>query len=143
VGGRPFAHIQTAAGCTRCERRGFDPWQVNRWPLIELGLIRSDCREWLVRHGHPEPARSACFFCPNRRAGHWSAMRQQRPELWGKAVALDEFLRHGINGLRADAYLHSSGRPLSAVDPEPAPDQRVGEPGREADMDCEAGVCFT
>lgn len=140
IGGRPFEQIHTADGCTRCDCRGFDPWQVNRWPLIELGLTRADCRHWLAGHGYRVPVRSACWYCPNRAANHWRTLKRERPALWRQATALDEFLRHGINGLRGEAYLHPSGRPLAeAVTDQPAP----VDDDSPTSADCESGVCFT
>lgn len=142
VGARPFAVIHTAEGCTRCSCRTFDPWQVNRWPLIDLGLSRVDCLDWLRSHGHPDPPRSACFFCPNRPPRHWAGLRREHPKLYREAVTLDEFVRHGINALRAEAFLHPTARPLAGVhaDGDPA---GLGDDAGEAEMDCEAGVCFT
>lgn len=139
--GRPFAQIHTPLGCIRCACPAFDPWQVNRWPLVEAGLTRTACRDWLARHRHPRPPRSACFFCPNRKASHWIELRRGWPELWTDAVVLDDFLRHGINGLRGEGFLHPSGRPLADATSTGSDAGPVGED--EADMDCEAGVCFT
>ncbi|HTZ44871.1 MAG TPA: hypothetical protein VMB79_13495 [Jatrophihabitans sp.] len=140
IGGRPYLQIHGPGGCTRCGCATWEPWQVNRWPLIELGMSRDDCRAWLLEHGRPLPPRSSCWFCPNRPARHFVELKQQRPTLFAQAVALDEFLRHGINGLRGEAYLHQSGRPLAEVsDARPEP----GDDARTAAMDCNAGVCFT
>lgn len=141
--GRSFAQIHTTDGCSRCRCTSFDPWQVNRWPLVELGVTRGDCRDWMDLHGHPQPQRSACFFCPNRRASHWTYLSQHRPELWEQAVALDELLRHGINGLRAEAFLHPSGEPLAHMAAIPPIRPGGGDPASDTDWDCEAGVCFT
>ena len=34
--GDPRGHV---LGCTSCSCTGFDPWQVNVWPLIDLGYV--------------------------------------------------------------------------------------------------------
>jgi hypothetical protein len=138
IGRLPFEQIHDRHGCRRCGCAGFDPWQINRWPLIELGMTRQDCRDWVARHGFRAAHRSACLWCPNRPASYWPALKRDQPALFAQAVALDEFLRHGINGLRGQAYLHPSARPLA---------EAVGDLNEEPDdttaMDCEAGVCFT
>lgn len=135
---QPFEQIHDTTGCHRCTCTSFDPWQVNRWPLIELGLSRDDCHDWLRRNHFRVPERSACWFCPNRPASHWRWLRHHHPQLWTEAVALDDFIRHGINGLHGRAYLHQAGRPLA--------DATAGESTSDDEvdgMDCEAGVCFT
>lgn len=136
--GKPYLQIHTPAGCTRCACTRWQPWQVNRWPLIELGMTREDCTRWLLDHDRPLPPRSSCWFCPNRPAAFHVWLKHEHPELFNEAVALDEFLRHGINGLRGQAYLHPSARPLATAVVKP-----LEEPVDVAAMDCEAGVCFT
>jgi len=154
TGRLPFEQIHTPQGCARCTCGGFDPWQVNRWPLIELGMTRADCQQWIRAHGFPVPPRSACYFCANRPAAYWPRLKRDQPALFERAVELDEALRHGINGLRGQAYLHQAGIPLASLpdtgtardtdggpgDPDADPDR---DPGGDAAMDCEAGMCFT
>lgn len=138
---RPYLQIHTPEGGTRCGCTSWQPWQVNRWPLIDLGMTRDDCATWLREHERPLPPRSACWFCPNHAATHFAELKHARPALFAQAVALDEFLRHGINGLHGQAYLHPTGQPLTHIDNANPAD---GSPGPDATgMDCEAGVCFT
>lgn len=147
--GALVALIHTAAGgCTRCACERFDPWQVNRWPLIEQRMRRSDCVRWIAAHGFPEPPRSACYFCPNRGNAHWRDLRANHPDLWASAIEVDEFVRHGMNEMRGQGYLHQSGVPLAEADIRPRYEQLQDlgiEPLfiDEVDTDCEAGVCFT
>jgi 3'-phosphoadenosine 5'-phosphosulfate sulfotransferase (PAPS reductase)/FAD synthetase len=35
------------------------PWAKNRWPLIEMGVTRRKCLDWMNRNGFPKPPRSA------------------------------------------------------------------------------------
>jgi hypothetical protein len=113
TGSLPFEQIHHSTGCRRCGCPGFDPWQINRWPLIELGMTRQDCRQWITGHGYPPPPRSACYFCPNRGNAHWRHLRDHRPALWADVVELDGFLRHGMNHMRGQGFLHRSGQPLN------------------------------
>lgn len=138
----------TSGGCSRCKCEAFDPWQVNRWPLIELGMRRGDSQRWIAEHGYPVPPRSACYFCPNRGNAHWRDLRENRPELWANAVELDEAVRRGMNKLKGTAYLHASGVPLAEADLR-SPVDRLRDIGQEpliaeeVDTDCDAGTCFT
>ena len=137
----------------RCARAcpGYEPWQVNRFPLIELGMRRGDVARWLSDRGLPVPPRSACWFCPNRGNGHWRELRDQRPELWQRACALDEAVRPPSHGLRGERFLHQSGQPLALADLRSDAQRRDEDHGEAplfdddgaAAYDCAAGVCFT
>lgn len=94
-------------------------WQVNRWPLIEKGMSRWDCRQWLKRHGYPEPPKSACIGCPFHNDAMWRDMRDNDPESFADAIAVDKALRPAggpTRGMRNREYMHRSCRPLSEVD---------------------------
>lgn len=138
--------------CSRCECDGFDPWQVNRWPLIEIGMRRDDTIRWFSNNGHPTPPRSACWFCPNSGNDRWQSLRAEHPVLFGKAVILDHRLRDGTipaRGIRAEMFMHGSLTPLDEADLR-TKRQIVADTGQgelfDDDvlaMDCSAGVCFT
>lgn len=148
--GRPRGHLGACRECS-CER--FDPWLVNRWPLIELGMRRSDCAKWLTDRGYPVPSRSACYFCPNRGNGHWRALKAGDPERFGKACQLDERTRTEPerSNLRVRSlWIHGSRVPLAEADLR-SPAQRAAEDDGqdslfdegEVDNDCDLGTCFT
>lgn len=46
-------------------------WMQYRYPLVELGMTRQDCVNWLTSHGYPVPPRSSCVFCPFHSDPHW------------------------------------------------------------------------
>ncbi|WP_370246925.1 hypothetical protein [Nocardioides sp.] len=154
-GGPPRGH-RPACDSTRCSCPGFSPWQINRWPLIELGFRRSDTIRWFGENGHPTPPRSACWFCPNSRNPRWAALKRDHPDLWERACHLDETIRNG-GGFNARGnvafggrmFLHDSRIPLRDADlrsaVERAADAGQGDlfDGASIGMDCEAGVCFT
>lgn len=84
-----------ADGCSRCSCERFDPWQVNRWPLVELRMKRLDTIRWFPQHGYPDPPRSACYFCPNSSNERWQYLRDAHPDLFERACTLDETIRDG------------------------------------------------
>lgn len=94
----------------------FETWQINRWPLIEMGMTRHDCLRWLERRGYPLPPKSACIGCPFHSDAHWRQMRNHDPEAWADAVAVDRTIRTGFRGIRGDLYLHRSAMPLAEAD---------------------------
>jgi hypothetical protein len=149
----------TADGCILCDCPAFDPWQINRWPLIELRMKRDDTIRWFGAHGHPTPPRSACWFCPNSGNDRWRILRSDHPDLFERAAVLDESIRHGDSGFNkrgnvafrgGEMFLHGSLTPLRDADLRSDAQRRSEDDGQDAlfdadalGMDCEAGVCFT
>ncbi|MBS4001973.1 MAG: hypothetical protein KGZ91_01260 [Afipia sp.] len=94
----------------------FERWRVNRWPLVERRMARSDCLRWLDRHGYPRPPKSACIGCPFHSDAVWRAMRDRDPAAWADAVEVDRAIRSGLRGIRGEVYLHRSAVPLDEAD---------------------------
>ena len=62
----------------------------NRFPLIERDINREKCKEIIKAHGLSIPIKSGCWFCPFQRVGQWKKLRQQHPDLYCKAKALED-----------------------------------------------------
>ena len=154
-GGPPRGH-RPACDASGCGCTGFDPWQINEWPLLDLGYRRSDTIAWFGRNGHPTPPRSACWFCPNSRNNRWAALKRDHPDLWERACTLDETIRHG-GGFNAKGnvafagtmFLHGGRIPLRDADLRTAT-EKAAAAGQDAlfdyealGMECASGVCFT
>ena len=88
----------------------------HRWPLIEMNMSRTDCLKWMESHGYPKPGKSACTFCPYHDDALWKDMKENDPESWADAVAIDEMIRAGVRGTTRRLYLHRSMKPLVDVD---------------------------
>ena len=43
-------------------------------------------------------------------------MRDDNPEAWAEAVAVDRAIRTGVRGIRGEIFLHRSALPLDEVD---------------------------
>ncbi len=93
-----------------------EDWQVNRWPLVERRMTRRDCLRWLDRHGYPKPPKSACIGCPFHSDAAWRHLRDDDPEAWADAVAMDRTIRTGFPGIQGEVYLHRSAVPLDQAD---------------------------
>lgn len=92
-------------------------WMQNRWPLIDLGMSRRDCLRWLKERQYPEPPKSSCIGCPFHNNAMWRDMRENSPEEWADAVAVDKALREGdARGFRVTEYMHAQRVPLDEVD---------------------------
>lgn len=100
------------------------PWLTNHYPLVDKGMTREGCKDWLRAHGHPIPTQSACYYCPFHSDAHWILLREQQPLEFQKAVEFDRQLREVTQGLanyslKGDRYLHRSCVPLGQVEFKP------------------------
>lgn len=99
---------------------GTADWTVNRWPLIEQRMSRVDCMRWLERHGYSVPPKSSCIGCPYHNDAYWRRLREESPEEWNDAVAVDHAIRDSGTTFNAtvkgEQYMHPSLVPLDQVD---------------------------
>ena len=89
----------------------YKPYIKNVYPLIDLGLSRQDCLDWM-KGKYPEPPRSACVFCPYHSDKEWIRLRDTEPAEFERAVNYEKKL-HQIEGIKG--YLHQSRVPLDEV----------------------------
>ncbi len=90
-------------------------WIINSYPLIDLGMSRADCHQWVTDHGYPPPPRSACKACPFHNDDEWLALT---PKEFQEAVEQEKQLQAAYaqtSELTAVPYLHESRVPLSQV----------------------------
>jgi hypothetical protein len=90
---------------------------VNRYPLLEMGLSRDDCRE-IIKDAGLEPVKSRCYFCPY--IGDWGQFKSDHPTAFKKAVVMDRTIRNSTQaGVDQPVYLQRSCRPLDGRDDRP------------------------
>lgn len=120
---------------------GVDPrasYQHRVYPLLDLGLRRSDCRGVIEAAGLPVPPKSACFFCPFHDAEAWARLHRETPQLFDRACHLEETLTARRAQLGKDpVYLTRHGRPLAEV---VTSNQGVLD---GMDVGCDSGWCMT
>jgi len=61
-----------------------------RYPLVEEGINREECRRIIQRAGLLAPRKSACFFCPGQGLGEWRRLYYDYPDLYDRAIALED-----------------------------------------------------
>ena len=104
----------------RMKDSGVD-WIKNRYPLVEMGMTRSDCRRWFAARYPGRPlVKSSCVGCPFHSDAEWLRLAQECPDDMAKTIRLDERLRsagrpRNPNTKRLPEYLHQSGLPLDQV----------------------------
>jgi hypothetical protein len=116
-------------------------YSVRDYPLLDLGIRRSDCLEIVKEAGLPQPPKSSCYFCPFHRPQQWAEMRRDEPELFEKAAALEDTLniRRTLIG-KDPVYLTTKLAPLR---------DSIGAAqdgfwtNEVDDGGCDSGHCFT
>jgi hypothetical protein len=93
-------------------------WMKNRYPFIELEMVRYDCELYLKKHDLPVPPKSACIGCPYHSNTYWENLKKNAPSDWADAVEFDEKLRGCLKKMATKAYLHPSCKPLKNFDPD-------------------------
>jgi hypothetical protein len=119
-----------------------EPWCQHRWPLIELGMRRQDCLDWMKRNGFPEPPRSACTFCPFHSDHEWQRLKQDHPKDFADAVLFEKQLQDAAKqdqAMRSIPYLHRSLVPIGEIDFTPS-DKRGDGFVFDFQSECE-GLC--
>lgn len=91
------------------------------YPLIDLGMTRTDCARWLQDYPVPHPVpRSACVFCPYKSNREWRRLRDEDPEGWSRAVEMDAALRSAHRAksymFKNPCFVHADRKPLEQVD---------------------------
>ncbi len=93
----------------------------NVYPLVERGITRQDCLQWMEQHKYPRPPKSACVWCPMASQERWRGIRAN-PQDWDRAVKFDTALREkpgtslGNGRIHGSLYVHRSGESLMTTD---------------------------
>lgn len=117
-------------------------WQTNRWPLVELGLSRTQCLHIVEQAGMPTPYRSACVFCPFRDLKSWQELRDLDPAGFQAAIDYDDKIRSPwlTASTKNDFFVHPSRTPLKDVDFSEDGQQLLSSWAESWDAECE-GMC--
>ena len=60
-----------------------------RYPLVEWGWGREECVQAIRRAGLPQPGKSACFMCPSSQPSEVLWLRDNHPDLFTRACAIE------------------------------------------------------
>jgi len=122
-----------------------DCW-INEYPLIELGIDRNQCRKIIKEAGLPMAPKSSCWFCPYKTTDQWATMQKQQPELFAKAVELEQHINEIRESRGKDkAFLSAAGgKKCLTLDKMFSTDQMGLFPEWIDEQDgCESGYCMT
>lgn len=98
-----------AAESHRVGKRSSRPDLFTSWyPLVEWNWRRQECVAAICRHGLPQPGKSSCYFCPAMKKREVVKLRETNPELFAKAIAIEDAAQKTIRtprGLGGDKNL--------------------------------------
>lgn len=60
------------------------------YPLKEFRINQQGCVNLILRHGLPVPIKSACYFCPSSKPHEIEWLRDNHPELFEDALAMEK-----------------------------------------------------
>ena len=83
---------------------------TNLYPLIEQKMTRHDCISVIEDAGLPVPEKSGCFFCPFNSTERWMQLLDNHPDLFDKAIALEEGSKHFPNQRLTDQVFRKRDR---------------------------------
>ena len=70
---------------------------TNIYPLVERRMTRQDCINIIEEAGLPVPEKSGCYFCPFNSTERWKQLLAEYPDLFEKAIMLEESSKHFPN----------------------------------------------
>ena len=133
-------------GISRDEAHRMKPaprsWLTNVYPLVDAGITRTGCLDWMRGNGYPQPPRSACVFCPYRNDSEWRRLRDEDPKSFQAAAEFERRYQAAfahVTGWRGTPYLHRSCVPLEQVDLREV-DEKSGQLNFNFGNECE-GMC--
>lgn len=94
-------------------------WAANSYPLVDMGMSRRGCLDWMKRNGFPEPPRSACTYCPYHSTAEWGKLKKNDPAEFEKVVQYEkdaQAVAKKAECFGAEVFLHPSRMPIGEVD---------------------------
>jgi hypothetical protein len=115
-------------------------WVNHVFPLVDNFISREGCLMLVEKAGLPRPPKSSCWMCPHRKNEQWRDLRDNHPEDWRKAIAVDEQIRAADQAQgNSGVYLHTSRVPLAMADIEEPTSGQLDLFG----VGCSSGYCWT
>ncbi len=66
----------------------------NHYPLVDAKIDRKGCIDIIKLEGLPVPPKSGCYFCPFNNHARWQYILENHPNLYNKALKLEENSKH-------------------------------------------------
>lgn len=89
------------------------------YPLVDRGIDREQCKAIIEGAGLSIPPKSGCWLCPFQKLSEWRALYDLRPDLFEKAVELDDAamakMREGRPNPFDGQLTQKFGKPLAMI----------------------------
>lgn len=107
----------------RCKENP-NPMLVNRFPLVDMALVRADNYAYIRDRWGLETKASACTFCPFHRNYFYDFLRRQHPETYEELLKVDELLRdkNPKPPMESDLFISRSRKRILDLTPEDCDD---------------------
>lgn len=116
LGGRPKGGCNMLIGISTDEAHRMKPSKVqyikHEYPLIDKGMSRIDCLNWMQSKGFPKPPKSSCIGCPYHSNEQWRSLSSEE---FADAVLIDKAIRNQP-GFKSQQFMHRSCKPLDEID---------------------------
>jgi len=111
------------------------------FPLIDKKITVADCLRIVAEEGLPPAPKSSCWFCPFHSRQTWATMRLREPEMFQRAVALEQEVNAKRDRLgKSRLWLTDRLKPLDVAIPEGAEQSAMFD---DQDAACTSGYCWT
>jgi len=88
-GGKATKYIGYDSGESHRIKDYDDKKYTVEYPLVDWGWDREDCIKAIERSGLPQPAKSACYFCPSSRVSEIKELAAIYPELMSRSIEIE------------------------------------------------------
>tara|TARA_B100000676_G_C17915595_1_gene752518 strand:+ start:16 stop:852 length:837 start_codon:yes stop_codon:yes gene_type:complete len=93
------------------------PYIFAKFPLLDLGMSRQDCLNWMADKGYELPKRSACIGCPYHDNSEWLNLKENHYDEFMEAVDFEKKMQVKLETkFDGKVFLHPSCEPLETVD---------------------------
>lgn len=107
--------IETLIGISTDEmartKNSEEKWNVNRYPLIERRMSRTDCLAWMASHSYPTPPKSSCIGCPYHSTAEWLSVVND-PEALADVLTVDNIIREPVRGMNGQQFMNDRRIPM-------------------------------
>lgn len=71
-----------------------------RFPLIDEGFDRQDCKDYILKSGLKIPPKSSCYFCPSMKGNEILDLQKEYPELLNDALEIERKAIPNLNTVK-------------------------------------------
>lgn len=102
---------------------------VNKFPLVEMGMVRADCYKYILEVWGLDTKASACAFCPFHRNYFFQYLKKNEIETYSELLKMDELLRdkNPKPPMDSDLFISRSRKRLVDLTPEDCNDAECFE----------------